>query len=125
MTGQENVLNGRKILVVEDDYLVAVAVADMLEAAGAAVIGPMSGLDEALSFVAEHHDVDAAILDVDLHGEKSYPLAQALIARQVRFVFATGYGEEGLDQSYRKYPRVQKPFDERALVSALLSVRQS
>ena len=97
MTKQDNVLDGRKILVVEDDYLVAIALAEMLKAAGANVIGPLSEMQEALSFVEKGNDVDAAILDVDLHGQKSYPVAQALAARRIRFVFATGYGDEALD----------------------------
>ncbi|WP_233859954.1 response regulator [Paraburkholderia sp. HD33-4] len=123
MTEQENALDGRKILVVEDDYLVALALADMLQAAGAEVIGPISEIEEALSFVEEGKDVDAAILDVDLHGQKSYPVAQALAARHIRVVFATGYGEEAVDQAWRAYPRLQKPFDEHALVNVLLSAR--
>jgi CheY-like chemotaxis protein len=125
MSEQGNALDGRKILVVEDDYLVALALAEMLQTAGADVIGPMSEIHEALSFVEEGNDVDAAILDVDLHGQKSYPVAQALVARRIRFVFATGFGEEAVDQGYRAYPRVQKPFDEHALVNALLSARPS
>lgn len=125
MTDQANALGGRKILVVEDDYLEALALAEMLQAAGADVIGPVSEIQEALSFVEKGDDVDAAILDVDLHGQKSYPVAQALAARQIRFVFATGYGEEAIDQAYRAYPRVQKPFDGRALVNVLLSPHPS
>lgn len=123
MTEQDNALDGRKILVVEDDYLEALALAEVLQAAGADVIGPVSEIQEALSFVEKVNDIDAAILDVDLHGQKSYPVAQALAARQIRFVFATGYGEEAIDQAYRAYPRLQKPFDERALVNVLVSPR--
>ena len=85
--------------------------------------GPVSEIQEALSFVEKVNDIDAAILDVDLHGQKSYPVAQALAARQIRFVFATGYGEEAIDRAYRSYPRLQKPFDERALVNVLVSPR--
>jgi two-component SAPR family response regulator len=83
--------------VVEDDYLVAIALAEMLKAVGANVIGLLSEMQETLSFVEKGNDVDAAILDVDLHGQKSYPVAQALAARRIRFVFATGYGDEALD----------------------------
>jgi two-component SAPR family response regulator len=84
--------------VVEDDYLVAIALAEMLKAVGANVIGLLSEMQEALSFVEKGNDVDAAIVDVDLHdGQKSYPVAQALAARRIRFVFATGYGDEALD----------------------------
>ncbi|BBU33542.1 response regulator (plasmid) [Burkholderia sp. THE68] len=103
----------------------ALALSDMLQSAGAAVLGLMSEVQEALSFVEEGNDVDAAILDVDLHGEKSYPVARALVDRRIHFVFATGYGEEAVDQAYRAFPRVQKPFDEHALVRALLSSRSA
>lgn len=123
MNGHDNALDGRKILVVEDDYLVAIALAEMLQAAGANVIGPLSDVQEALSFVEAGNPVDAAILDVDLHGRRSYPVARALAARQIRFVFATGYGQETMDQAYRACPRVQKPFDVRDLVNALLRAR--
>ncbi|QGZ59946.1 response regulator [Paraburkholderia acidiphila] len=69
----------------------------------------MSEIQEALSFVEKVNDIDAAILDVDLHGQKSYPVAQALAARQICFVFATGYGEEAIDQACRSYPPRVRP----------------
>jgi CheY-like chemotaxis protein len=113
-------LRGCKILVVEDDYLVALAVASLLEEAGASVIGPVGWADEALSLVEDGNErVDAAILDVDLHGQKSYAVADALARRNIRFVFATGYGEASIDRRYQHHPRCQKPFDERVLLRVL------
>jgi CheY-like chemotaxis protein len=113
-------LRGCKILVVEDDYLVALAVASLLEQAGASVIGPVGSADEALSLVVDDSEtIDAAILDVELGGQKSYAVADALARRNIRFVFATGYGEESIDQRYRRYPRCQKPFDASALLRVL------
>lgn len=103
--------------------LVASALSAMLQAASAHVIGPCSTVAEALSFIADGSEIDAAILDVDLHGEKSYPVAQALLARRVRFVFATGYGEDGIEGAYRTCPCLQKPVDGNALVKVLLSAR--
>jgi CheY-like chemotaxis protein len=113
-------LRGCKVLVVEDDYLVALAVAGLLEEAGASVVGPVGWADEALSLVQDGSEpVDVAILDVDLHGQNSYAVADALARRNIRFVFATGFGEASIDQRYQDHPRCQKPFDERVLLRVL------
>jgi DNA-binding response OmpR family regulator len=118
MTG--SALRGRRILIVEDDYLIAMAIADLLEDAGAEVIGPIAQLDQALAFVEDNAKAfDAAVLDVDLRGRKSYPIADVLAAREVRFVFSTGYGAEAIDHPYRGYPRCDKPIDATVLVAAL------
>jgi len=118
--GFANVLTGQRITVVEDDYLVALALSTVLEGAGASVVGPISGAREAVTLVEEGNEhIDAAILDVDLNGEPSYPVADALASRHIRFVFATGYGIDAVDARYRHYPRCQKPFDHHALFKAL------
>lgn len=113
-------LRGRRILVVEDDYLVAQALCGLLEEAGATIVGPIGWADEALAFVeANQQAFDSAVLDVDLHGEKSYPIADSLAGRDVRFVFTTGYGADAIDPGYLAYPRCEKPFDVRVLFQAL------
>jgi DNA-binding response OmpR family regulator len=120
--GQSGELQGHRILVVEDDYLVAQSLCALLEEAGATIVGPFGWADEALKFVEAHRDAfDSAVLDVDLHGEKSYPIADWLAGRDVRFVFTTGYGADALDPGYLRYPRSQKPFDVRNLFVALTS----
>jgi len=107
-------------MVVEDDYLVALALSTVLEEAGACVVGPIAGAREAVALLEEGREqVDAAILDVDLNGEKSYPVADALALRHIRFIFATGYGMDALAEGYRHYPCCQKPFDHRAVLNAL------
>jgi CheY-like chemotaxis protein len=89
-------LEGRHILVVEDDYLVAQVLVDLLEDAGAEVIGPIGWIDEAIALIEDgSQKLDGAVLDINLHGKKSYPVADALAARSVGFVFATGYGPTG------------------------------
>ncbi|RZF30969.1 response regulator [Paraburkholderia sp. UYCP14C] len=114
-------LQGQRILVVEDDYLVALALSSALEDAGASVIGPIAGAQEAIALIEQGREhVDAAILDVDLNGEKSYGIADALASRNIRFLFATGYGAEAVDGRYRQYARCQKPFDHQALFRALM-----
>jgi CheY-like chemotaxis protein len=76
--GQSGELEGRRILVVEDDFLVAQGLCGMLEEAGATIVGPFGWADEALKFVETHLNAfDSAVLDVDLHGEKSSPPAMA------------------------------------------------
>ncbi|MFM0052465.1 response regulator [Caballeronia grimmiae] len=80
-------------MVVEDDYLVALGLSAVLAEAGAHVVGPVAGPREAVALIEESREtVDAAVLDVDLNGEKSYPVADALALRDIRFIFATGYG---------------------------------
>lgn len=120
MTTSAPPLGGRRILVIEDEYLVAQIVVDLLEDAGAEVLGPIGWLEEALSFIEDvSNRFDAAVLDVNLHGKKSYPLADALARRAIPFTFATGYGREFIDEAYRDYPRCEKPLNQSVLVAAL------
>jgi len=112
MENEARMLEGRRILVVEDDYLVALTVVELLEDAGAEVIGPYSNAQEAVAMVTSGTvDIDAGILDVNLDGETSFPVADALAERQIFFIFATGYGGSVLGDPYQNYPRCQKPFD--------------
>ncbi|MGY0571255.1 response regulator [Bradyrhizobium sp. RDM12] len=119
MTGEAATLRGRRILLVEDDYLLAQVLSDYLEEAEVDVIGPVGSLEEALAVVENDPDgFDAAILDVNLHGSKSYPVADALAKRSIPFLFATGYGRDALDGRFRDHPRCEKPFDQTTLLSA-------
>jgi DNA-binding response OmpR family regulator len=118
-----DMLKDRHILVVEDDYLIAEIVVDYLEEAGAKVVGPIGVVDEALAFIETNSGkLDGAVLDVNLHGKKSYPIADALLARNVAFVFATGYGAEAVAEQYRNFPRCEKPFNEEVLIAKLTGV---
>jgi CheY-like chemotaxis protein len=113
-------LAGRHILVIEDDFLVAQALCDQMREAGAAVLGPVGWLAEALSFMDCHAgQFDGAVVDINLHGEKSYAVADWLVQHNVPFVFATGYGEDAIEKPYLEYPRCAKPFSEDSLISAL------
>ncbi len=113
-------LAGRRVLVVEDDYIIATDVLDMLVSAGAVPVGPIGWEDEALALVTGAAvPLDLAILDIDLHGTLSYRIADALTARGIPLVFATGFNSEAVAQPYRGYPRLEKPVSQRALLATL------
>jgi CheY-like chemotaxis protein len=99
----------RRILVVEDEMLIGMLLEDMLTDMGHEVAAVVPRLKDALTAV-ERESFDLAVLDVHLHGESAFPVADALIAKGVPFIFATGYGERGLPDSYRGRPVLQKPF---------------
>lgn len=98
--------------------LVAMLLEDMLEDLGYEVAGTASRLNTAVE-MAQRETFDVAILDVNLNGQEAYPVADALIARSIPFIFATGYGESGLRESYRTRPTLQKPFQQQQLKSVI------
>ena len=111
-------LAGRRILVVEDEVIVAWALEDMLSGLGCAVVGPAARVNQALTMI-EAEAFDAAVVDVNLDGEKSYPVVDALTARGVPFVFSTGYGKAGIKAEYGAFPVLQKPYASSKLGDAL------
>jgi DNA-binding response OmpR family regulator len=115
------VLQGVRVLVVEDEYLVAAMIEEILESAGCIVMGPIPRLREALDAV-DHDDYDAAVLDVNLAGERINPVADALSERNVPFLFVTGYGASALPGEYAARPHVCKPFRMAELICALSNV---
>ena len=106
---------GLRVLVVEDEPIVAMCLEDMLESFGCATIGPASRLSDGL-VLARDEALDAAILDINLGGERSTEIAEALQLRGVPFAFASGYGNppEGFGQ-----PMIEKPYREADVRSAL------
>jgi DNA-binding response OmpR family regulator len=107
-------LAGRRVLLVEDESLVAALAEDILLDAGCEVVLAMD-LKEALVLAADER-IELAILDVNLGSARSYPVAEILRERAVPFIFATGYGRVGLDEAYRDTPVVQKPYRPHELV---------
>ena len=111
-------LADRCILVVEDVYFVADDIAAALRGAGAAVVGPAPDRRAALALL-DSERIDAAVLDINLHGEAAYPVADALLARGKPFVFASGYGKDAIPAAYRGVALWEKPFDAAALIRSL------
>ncbi|WP_119459496.1 response regulator [Rhodospirillaceae bacterium SYSU D60014] len=112
---------GLRILVVEDEMLVAMLMEDMLMDLGYEVVGTASRINTAVE-MAQRETFDAAILDVNLNGQEAYPVADVLIARGIPFAFATGYGETGVREPYRSHPTLQKPFQQQHLKDVIAKV---
>lgn len=107
-------LEGRRVLVVEDEMLIAMSIEETLQGLGCVVVGPVGKLDDALR-LAGGEALDAAVLDVTIRGGKVYPVAERLLARGVPFVLASGYGEWALPENLRDRPRLTKPFTPKEL----------
>lgn len=103
-------LSGLRILIAEDEFLLAVQLEDDLHAVGCTTLGPYSSVAHAAQ-ACRDAQFDLALLDVNLHGEMIYPVADDLRARAVPFVLLSGYGGSNLPERYRGVPRVAKPYD--------------
>jgi CheY-like chemotaxis protein len=115
-------LAGRKVLVVEDEPLVAMMIEDMLTDLGHTVVGPAMQLADGLR-LAETAQFDAAVLDINLNGVRSFPVADVLQARGIPFLFATGYGGgEALEG--RQEPVIQKPYQMERLAEMLTALTE-
>ena len=115
-------LAGRRLLVVEDEYLIAADLAFALEQMGVEVVGPAASVAEALRLVGDQGDrLDGAVLDVNLRNERVYPVADALTALHVPFLFTTGYDAALVSAPYAHIARCEKPVDRRQLVRHMLS----
>jgi CheY-like chemotaxis protein len=100
---------GKRILVVEDEFLIALDIAGALEQGGLEVIGPLGSVRDALQAL-EREIVDGALLDANLGGEPVGKVADALLTRRVPFAFVSGYGREQLPPQHRGVPLIGKPF---------------
>ena len=110
--------SSRRVLVVEDEVLVAWLLEDMLADLGCAVLGPAASVKQALAMI-DAEAIDVAVLDVNLNGQLSYPIADALAARGVPFVFSTGYDKDRMLDGYKTFPVLQKPFHQSELSDIL------
>ena len=115
----DGTLRGRRILVVEDEYFLADELGGALRRAGAALLGPVASVPNALRLLADEPAPDAASLDVNLGGADVYPLADALVARSVPFVFSTGYDRAAIPGRYAHIRRLEKPVEAATVLAAL------
>jgi CheY-like chemotaxis protein len=121
MPGNFKAGSRRSILLVEDEVMIRMMVADMLEELGYRIAGEAGDIDEGVRLV-QAADFDIAILDVNVNGKVITPVAEAIHLRGLPFVFATGYGAQGLPEKFRDRPTLQKPFQIETLARTIESV---
>lgn len=105
----DELLSGKRVLVVEDEMLVLMAIEDMLADLGCTSIAVAGNIDKAMELVSTEA-FDLATLDVNLNGQRSYPVAKALSEAGVPFAFSTGYGEHGVGEGYSHHLVLNKPY---------------
>lgn len=116
-------LKGLQVLVVEDTFLVALDLSDQLTESGCAVIGPAASVEQALKQI-DGIALDGAVLDVNLRGERSFPIAELLASRGIPFLFLTGYDSATVfPDAFQNTPRLPKPVDTQALTEAVARFR--
>ncbi|MCY0389395.1 response regulator [Robbsia sp. Bb-Pol-6] len=102
----------KRILIVEDDALIAMLLEDVVDLLGFTLAGSAATVPAALALLAEGVAVDAALLDINLAGQRVFPVADELVRRGIPFAFCSGYGEAGVDTAaYAGAPTISKPFD--------------
>ena len=104
--------------------MIAMLIEDLLGDIGASVAKTVTSVGEAARILGEATALDMAIVDVNLHGQSTFPLADMLLQRGIPFVFATGYGASGMPERFIGVPVLQKPFEPEQLERALLAAKQ-
>jgi len=110
--------SGGSVFLVEDEVMIRMMVADMLEELGFSIAAEAGEINEAIR-LAQSADFDIAILDVNVNGKMISPVAELITARNRPFIFATGYGSSGLPPEYRDRPALQKPFQIETLAKTI------
>jgi DNA-binding response OmpR family regulator len=110
-----------RILVVEDEAMISMLLEDMVLDCGGEVVGPIAKFDDALA-LAHEAEFGAAVLDLNLSGTLSYPIAEVIRSRGIPVIFATGYGPDGLLDRFRDCPTLQKPFSQSDFAQVIASV---
>lgn len=108
----------QRILIVEDEAMLALVLEQDLADAGYQTIGPFTDVQTA-SRAACEEQFDKAVLDINLRGEMSYPVAQSLWERNIPFLFLSGYGAESMPEHFRGLPRLSKPYESRQLLQLI------
>jgi CheY-like chemotaxis protein len=115
-------LAGRRVLIVEDEYLIADDMRQAFLKCGAEIVGPAPNLRRASELLHSGQRIDLAVLDINLQGEAVYPVAHALKQRGIPFMFATGYEKSSIPREYEHVPHWEKPFDYDALARVIPSM---
>ena len=116
--------SGRKVLVLEDEAMVSLLIEDLLLDLGCEVLGPCMRISEANRILDSGATPDVALLDVNVAGERSFPLAERLSRANVAILFVTGYDSAGMEPRWRDHPALRKPFthvDFESMVTKLLA----
>src|SRR5690606_24775236 len=114
-----NILGGKRVLVLEDDYLIVADLVETLQSLGADVIGPCGTIDQARRQLVSGRGIDFAILAVNLSGRPVFPFADELRSRGIPYVFATAYDATMIPQNHRDVERFGKPYDVGSITEAL------
>ena len=122
MSRPTGALRDRRILVVEDEYMIAQEIVGVLADAGAEILGPVPRLAAATQLIASENRIDGALLDVNLGNDAIWPAVDALLARHIPLVLATGYDASAIPPAYAHLPRCEKPISGQDLAHALAQV---
>ncbi|WP_313605222.1 response regulator [Rhizobium sp.] len=115
----ERNVKGCRLLIVEDEYLLADELSRELTHAGAEIVSMVGTCEEALAFLDGEPPIDGAVLDINLGGEYAYPVADCLMDLQVPFLFATGFDATSIPARFEDIPRCEKPIDVFKVVQAI------
>lgn len=118
-------LTNYRILVVEDEYLLADELRFGLEEAGAVVLGPAGSLEDTLELLESETSIDGAVLDTNLHGEMVFSAAEVLDKRQVPYLFTTGYDASVIPLGFRHVTRFEKPVSVANVIAAMTRMARS
>lgn len=112
------ILDGRRVLLVEDELVLAWSLGDMIKELGGTVAATAARVKTALEFIGRT-EIDLAILDINLNDERVDPVAEKLSGRGVPIIFATGYGQAGVGAKFKNWPTINKPYNKKELVGAV------
>ncbi|MDQ0561144.1 DNA-binding response OmpR family regulator [Rhizobium mesoamericanum] len=115
----ETLLRGKRILLVEDEYVLANDLQRIFSEEGANVLGPIASVDDALDLIEAGETIDGAVLDMNLQGEMAFPVADELLDHGTPFVFATGYDRSAVPDRYRNIVCCEKPVSIQTVANAL------
>ncbi|MPR08642.1 response regulator [Microvirga sp. M8] len=107
-----------RILVVEDEAMISMLLEDMVLDCGGELVGPVARFDDALA-LAHKAEFGVAVLDLNLNGTLSYPIAEVIRERGIPVIFAAGYGADGVPDRFRDCPTLQKPFSQQDFAEAV------